>query len=324
MTGARRAGRDLGVAAPGSRRTRSPRSARTRPMRSWRGSSSRCADVHEPLAALYGRTTEVDALFERARADRARRGRRAARTSCVASTAAGRSTPAGSSGPVDAGLRLLRRPLLRHARRAARAGWTTSPSSAPPTCTSCRCCEPRPGENDGGYAVMDYRAVDPRLGTMADLEDGGRRAARARHEPVHRPGAQPHRPRAPRGRRAGWPATPPTPASTRRSPTGDARRLRRDDPRGVPRPRARLVQLGARGLRRRRRLGLDDVLALPVGPRLHQPRGARWRCSARSPGWPTAASTSSAWTPSRSCGSGWAPAARTSRRGTCCCSCCTR
>jgi len=30
---------------------------------------------------------------------------------------------------------------------------------------------PRPGENDGGYAVMDYRAVDPRLGTMADLED---------------------------------------------------------------------------------------------------------------------------------------------------------
>jgi amylosucrase len=29
---------------------------------------------------------------------------------------------------------------------------------------------PRPGENDGGYAVMDYRAVDARLGTMHDLE----------------------------------------------------------------------------------------------------------------------------------------------------------
>ena len=28
---------------------------------------------------------------------------------------------------------------------------------------------PRPGENDGGYAVMDYRSVDPRLGTMDDL-----------------------------------------------------------------------------------------------------------------------------------------------------------
>jgi amylosucrase len=30
--------------------------------------------------------------------------------------------------------------------------------------------KPRPGENDGGYAVMDYRAVDPRIGTMNDLE----------------------------------------------------------------------------------------------------------------------------------------------------------
>jgi amylosucrase len=34
--------------------------------------------------------------------------------------------------------------------------------------------QPRPGENDGGYAVMDYRAVDPRLGTMDDLEDVAR------------------------------------------------------------------------------------------------------------------------------------------------------
>ncbi len=29
---------------------------------------------------------------------------------------------------------------------------------------------PREGENDGGYAVADFRAVDPRVGTMADLE----------------------------------------------------------------------------------------------------------------------------------------------------------
>lgn len=29
--------------------------------------------------------------------------------------------------------------------------------------------KPRPGPNDGGYAVADYRQVDPRLGTMADL-----------------------------------------------------------------------------------------------------------------------------------------------------------
>ncbi len=30
--------------------------------------------------------------------------------------------------------------------------------------------QPRPGDSDGGYAVMDYDAVDPRLGSMADLE----------------------------------------------------------------------------------------------------------------------------------------------------------
>ena len=30
---------------------------------------------------------------------------------------------------------------------------------------------PRDGENDGGYAVEDYDAVDPRIGTMADLEE---------------------------------------------------------------------------------------------------------------------------------------------------------
>src|SRR4029453_17962445 len=29
---------------------------------------------------------------------------------------------------------------------------------------------PRDGDSDGGYAVRDYRAVDPRLGTMDDLE----------------------------------------------------------------------------------------------------------------------------------------------------------
>ncbi len=29
--------------------------------------------------------------------------------------------------------------------------------------------KPRPGPNDGGYAVMDYREVDPKLGTMEDL-----------------------------------------------------------------------------------------------------------------------------------------------------------
>ena len=33
------------------------------------------------------------------------------------------------------------------------------------------CLKPRPGDNDGGYSVADYRAVNPALGSMADLED---------------------------------------------------------------------------------------------------------------------------------------------------------
>ena len=33
---------------------------------------------------------------------------------------------------------------------------------------------------DGGYDVDDYRDVDPRLGTLDDFDDAGRRAARAR------------------------------------------------------------------------------------------------------------------------------------------------
>jgi amylosucrase len=32
------------------------------------------------------------------------------------------------------------------------------------------CLKPRPGANDGGYSVMDYEAIDARLGTMADFE----------------------------------------------------------------------------------------------------------------------------------------------------------
>jgi amylosucrase len=33
------------------------------------------------------------------------------------------------------------------------------------------CLKPRPGPNDGGYSVMDYGQIDPRLGTMADFTD---------------------------------------------------------------------------------------------------------------------------------------------------------
>jgi amylosucrase len=39
------------------------------------------------------------------------------------------------------------------------------------------CLKPRPGDSDGGYSVMDYREVNPELGTMADLEAAHRRPA---------------------------------------------------------------------------------------------------------------------------------------------------
>ncbi|MDE2385470.1 MAG: alpha-amylase family protein [Alphaproteobacteria bacterium] len=41
------------------------------------------------------------------------------------------------------------------------------------------CLKPRPGNSDGGYSVMDYRAINPTLGTMADFE---KVATALRHE----------------------------------------------------------------------------------------------------------------------------------------------
>jgi amylosucrase len=33
------------------------------------------------------------------------------------------------------------------------------------------CLKPRPGDSDGGYSVMDYRAINPAYGSMADFEE---------------------------------------------------------------------------------------------------------------------------------------------------------
>jgi amylosucrase len=41
------------------------------------------------------------------------------------------------------------------------------------------CLKPRPGDSDGGYSVMDYRAINPAYGTMADFEAAAK-ALRAR------------------------------------------------------------------------------------------------------------------------------------------------
>jgi amylosucrase len=127
-------------------------------------------DVHGPLALLYGGgdPAAVDELFER--------GVRVA-------LAAAQHRP---------------EPLRRlDRRREIDPGWFQRPGTQGYVCYVDRFCgtlaevpdrldylaelgttylhlmpllRPRPGENDGGYAVMDYRSVDPRLGTMEDLE----------------------------------------------------------------------------------------------------------------------------------------------------------
>ena len=129
-------------------------------------------DVHQPLSALYGHRTDVDALFEQA-----------VRVALAAA----------AERPED--LRRLDR------RREIDPGWFQHEDVQGYVCYVDRFCgtldqlpdklghlqelgttylhlmpllKPRPGENDGGYAVMDYRAVDPRLGSMDDLETVGR------------------------------------------------------------------------------------------------------------------------------------------------------
>src|SRR3954453_6850415 len=133
-------------------------------------------DVHEPLALLYGERADVDALFERAL----------------------RTALAAAAERPDRLRRLDR-------RREIDPAWFQDTRMQGYVCYVDRFCgtlaelpgrldylaelgttylhlmpllRPREGENDGGYAVADYRAVDPRLGTMADLE----RVAGALHE----------------------------------------------------------------------------------------------------------------------------------------------
>jgi amylosucrase len=129
-------------------------------------------DAYEPLEALYGATHDIDALFERL-------------VRVVLDAAEQR--------PAD--LRELDR------RREIDRSWYQRARMVGYVCYVDRFCgalsripqrldyleelgvtylhlmpllRPRPGENDGGYAVLDYRAVDPRLGTMDELEEVAR------------------------------------------------------------------------------------------------------------------------------------------------------
>ncbi len=140
--------------------------------------------------------------------------------------------------------------------------------------------EPRPGPNDGGYAVADYRAVDPRLGDMDGLERlatelRGRGMSLCLDLVVNH--TAPEHPWAARARGGdetyrGYYLHVPRP-----NPPG---RLRADAPARLPRRRAGELHVG----RGARRLGLDDLPRLPVGPRL--PESGRLRRDARDDALP--------------------------------------
>ena len=232
------------------------------------------ADLYEPLERLYGdHPAFADAARGRASSE-CRRARRRAAGRCARSTTSARSRPTGSSAS---------------GTPATSATPTASPGRSPACASGCRTCRElgvtylhlmpllrsRPGENDGGYAVADYREVEPALGTMDDLRAPRRRSARAGHEPVRRPRDQPHGARARVGAAGdggggGVPRLlPDVPGSHR------ARRLRAHAAAGVPGLQA--VELHVVG--GARPLGLDHVQRVPVGPRLREPGASSPRCS---------------------------------------------
>ncbi|GMA87772.1 hypothetical protein GCM10025868_30220 [Angustibacter aerolatus] len=163
---------------------------------------------------------------------------------------------------------------------------------------------PREGDSDGGYAVADYRAVRPDLGTLDDLRD---LATRLRREGISlvldlvlNHVAREH----------------PWAVAAR---TGDERYRRyfhvfpdRTGPDAYERTLPEVFPATAPGNftwdDEPRRLGLDDVQHLPVGPRLVEPRRARRGSSTSCCSSPGSASRCCGSTRSRSSGSDWAPA----------------
>ncbi len=125
-------------------------------------------DIYEPVASLYGDRHDVDALAERfvrlalrAAAERPENLRELDRRREVDPEWYQRERMVGYVCYVDRFCTKIAE-LPRHLDYLAELGVTYLHLMP--------LLRPRPGENDGGYAVMDYRAVDPRLGTMEDLE----------------------------------------------------------------------------------------------------------------------------------------------------------
>ena len=225
-------------------------------------------------------------------------------------------TPTGSSASGMQRLHLLRRSLRRHAAGRARAPRLPARARRHLPAPDAAAAPARRARTTAATRWPTTTQVDPRLGTMDDLSALAGDLHAARHEPVRRPGAQPHRARARVGRSARWRATRRTATSTSSSPTAtEPDAYERTLPRGVPRLRAGELHLG----RTSSAAGCGRPSTSPVGPGLREPGvfAGDARHHAR-PGQPRA-STCCGSTPRRSCGSGWAPTARTSRRPTCCC-----
>ena len=126
----------------------------------------------------------------------------------------------------------------------------------------------RDGANDGGYAVLDYRDVDPALGQLDRPRAPGRPAPRARREPVPRPRHEPHCARTTSGPSGRAPARAAHRDYYLVFPDRDrAGSLRGHAARGVPGDRSRQLHLG----RAAAGLGVDHVPRLPVGPELREP-----------------------------------------------------
>ena len=158
----------------------------------------------------------------------------------AAGPASGCSSPTGSSSPRMLGYAAYAERFAGDLRGVGRAASTTSPSSASRYLHLMPLLQPRAGANDGGYAVADYRTVRADLGTIDDLATLADDAARARHQPVPRPRAQPRRPRArvgrarPRARRPALPALLPRLPRPHHARRATSARCRRSSPTSRP------------------------------------------------------------------------------------------
>ena len=173
--------------------------------------------------------------------------------------------------------------------------------------------QPREGDNDGGYAVADYRAVRSDLGTMDDLRELAttlrERGISLCMDLVLNHVAREHE-WAGAGPRPGDPtrtATTSTSSPTRPCSTPTSRRCRRCSPTS-PLATSRGTTTCRAGSGRRS----TSSSGTSTGPT----RRSCWSSPRSSSAWPTWASRCCGWTRSRSSGSGWAPAARTSPRST--------